>query len=218
MCLVLRLCFSQWIFFCVSKVAEGSSSLSPSNAAAAVQTNPAAVSTNSRAYPLGCSEEKSSYYDYESYPFPPPGCPIHSSHQYQLVERLGSGKFSDVFSAVPPPATTESINTSSSRMAQIDPSSLVVIKCLKPIADRKVKRELLVLSHTRGLPNHAQLSVSFTRSSEKFVVAVKKVTASYQTHLLTFHTNQHNDQNNAKWQRLGNCSATQLFLFSTISA
>ena len=53
-----------------------------------------------RAYPLGCSQQPPSYYNYDSYPFPPPGVSIRSTDDYLLVRRLGAGKFSDVFEAV----------------------------------------------------------------------------------------------------------------------
>jgi serine/threonine protein kinase len=39
----------------------------------------------------------------------------------------------------------------------IDPNTLVVLKCLKPISERKIRRELLVLTHCRELPNLARL-------------------------------------------------------------
>jgi len=39
----------------------------------------------------------------------------------------------------------------------IDPNTLVVLKCLKPISERKIRRELLVLTHCRDLPNLARL-------------------------------------------------------------
>ena len=77
----------------------------------------------SRAYPLGCSKEDSSYYDYDKYPFPPPGVPTKTTDDYFLVERLGTGKFSDVFSAV------EAEQQGQKKVApRIDPKSLVVIK------------------------------------------------------------------------------------------
>lgn len=107
-----------------------------------------------RAYPVGCSQKDSKYYDFESYPFPPPEVSIKSTDDYMLTRKLGSGKFSDVLEAVDvelekklchqPPTT-------------INPQTLVVLKCLKPIAERKIKRELLVLSHVSKLPNLARL-------------------------------------------------------------
>jgi len=39
----------------------------------------------------------------------------------------------------------------------IDPETLVVLKCLKPVAERKIKRELLVLRHASRLPNLARI-------------------------------------------------------------
>ena len=141
---------------------------------------------SSRAYPLGCSQEASSYYDYDNCPFPPPGILVKSSEDYQLVERLGTGKFGDVFSAVEvvsrdTTSTTTDVVVSDDgandegdceKMASLlsptqqrksreyDPNSLVVIKCLKPVTDRKIRRELLILFHSSKLPNLARLLVS----------------------------------------------------------
>ena len=39
----------------------------------------------------------------------------------------------------------------------VDPESLVVLKCLKPVSERKIRRELLVLTHCFTLPNVARL-------------------------------------------------------------
>jgi len=50
-----------------------------------------------------------------------------------------------------------SITTSSTTTTTIDPNTLVVLKCLKPISERKIRRELLVLTHCRDLPNLARL-------------------------------------------------------------
>ncbi|OEU14577.1 kinase-like protein, partial [Fragilariopsis cylindrus CCMP1102] len=60
---------------------------------------------------------------------------------YLLVRKLGAGKFSDVFEAVDADAE----------------QTLVVLKCLKPIAERKIKRELLILQHASRLPNLAKI-------------------------------------------------------------
>ena len=50
------------------------------------------------------------------------------------------------------------ISTSTSTVTtSIDPNTLVVLKCLKPISERKIRRELLVLTHCRDLPNLARL-------------------------------------------------------------
>lgn len=70
-----------------------------------------------------------------------------------LVRRLGSGKFSDVFEAVDVPLEKK-LHV---RKNVVDPRTLVVLKCLKPVAERKIKRELLVLQHASKLPNLARL-------------------------------------------------------------
>lgn len=53
-----------------------------------------------QAYPMGCSNQPPSYYDYDNYPFPPPEISIKATDSFQLLRQLGSGKFSDVFEAV----------------------------------------------------------------------------------------------------------------------
>ena len=78
---------------------------------------------SSRAYPLGCSREDPSYYDYENYPFPPPQVPLKSTMDYNIIARLGNGKFSDVFSAIEVPS-----GSVAPPLDGIDPKSLVVIK------------------------------------------------------------------------------------------
>lgn len=106
-----------------------------------------------RAYPLGCSDKPLSYYNYDNYPFPPPATNIRSTDDFLLVRRLGAGKFSDVFEAV----DVNLENKYDSDRQRINPKTLVVLKCLKPVSERKIKRELLVLSHASQLPNLARL-------------------------------------------------------------
>ncbi|EED88342.1 predicted protein, partial [Thalassiosira pseudonana CCMP1335] len=60
---------------------------------------------------------------------------------YRLTRRLGSGKFSDVFEAVDVEWEKKCIDGG----------------CLKPISERKIRRELLVLTHCATLPNLARL-------------------------------------------------------------
>ena len=40
---------------------------------------------------------------------------------------------------------------------KVYPETLVVLKCLKPVSERKIRRELLVLGHASKLPNLARL-------------------------------------------------------------
>jgi casein kinase II subunit alpha len=121
-----------------------------------------------RAYPLGCSLEHPSYYDYEhSSLLPLPGnLPVKTVDDYLLVRRLGTGKFSDVFEAVDvelernlAASSTTSFTTPTppSTPPFVDPRTIVVLKCLKPVAERKIRREILVLQHASKLPNLARL-------------------------------------------------------------
>lgn len=121
-----------------------------------------------RAYPLGCSGKPPSYYDYENFSFPPPGVSLKTTKDFQILRRLGSGKFSDVFEAVDMDLerqlttavavnSNKSENMKDSLTGAANPRTLVVLKCLKPVSDRKIRRELLVLSHCKCLPNLVQL-------------------------------------------------------------
>lgn len=53
--------------------------------------------------------------------------------------------------------STTSQSSSPSTKPVIDSNTLVVLKCLKPISERKIRRELLVLTHCQNLPNLARL-------------------------------------------------------------
>ena len=65
---------------------------------------------------------------------------IKSTKDYRLVRRLGSGKFSDVFEAIDVQLEKQLLNNSSSNTNDealtIDPRTLVVLKCLTPVAER----------------------------------------------------------------------------------
>ena len=114
----------------------------------------ASLVSGERAYPLGCSQRDPSYYNYDAYTFPPPGSNIKSTDAYLLVRKLGSGKFSDVFEAVDVELERKLPTTQINH--QVDPRALVVLKCLKPVAERKIRREILILSHCSALPNLAR--------------------------------------------------------------
>ena len=108
-----------------------------------------------QAYPLGCSQKDPKYYEFENTVFPPTTVPIKSTDDYLLVRRLGAGKFSDVFEAVDVQMEKQFLGDNNN--LSIDPRTLVVLKCLKPVSERKIKRELLVLQHASKLPNMARL-------------------------------------------------------------
>ena len=82
------------------------------------------LSTAEKAYPLGCSHQDPSYYNYDSYPFPPPNFPIKAPEDYQLLRKLGSGKFSDVFEAV----DVQMEKKLYALDGDVDPRSIVVLK------------------------------------------------------------------------------------------
>jgi hypothetical protein len=78
------------------------------------------ITGGERAYPLGCSQQDPSYYDFDHASFPPPNIPLRTTDDYLLVRRLGAGRFSDVFEAVD--VTIGKPND------ELDPRTMVVIK------------------------------------------------------------------------------------------
>lgn len=108
-----------------------------------------------KAYPLGCSQKPQSYYDYENNQFPSQRTLVHSVDDYALTRRLGTGKFSDVFEAVD--LNLERRIAKNKPPSVLDPRTLVVIKCLKPVAERKIRREILVLERAAQVPNIVRL-------------------------------------------------------------
>jgi casein kinase II subunit alpha len=142
------------------------------------------VVTAERAYPAGCAGRDPSYYDYETTSsmtnsFPPSWVTVRSTDDYLLTRRLGTGKFSDVFEAVDVAKEQQLLHQESylggknSRMgsrygtqhvvettptaATVDPRTICVIKCLKPVSERKIRREILVLHRCRHLLNLSRL-------------------------------------------------------------
>uniref|UniRef100_A0A1B6EX55 Casein kinase II subunit alpha n=1 Tax=Cuerna arida TaxID=1464854 RepID=A0A1B6EX55_9HEMI len=90
-----------------------------------------AKSSRARVYTDVNSKKPREYWDYESH--------IISWGQhdnYQLVTRLGGGKFSDVFEAV-----------------DLTNDEKCVVKILKPIKKKKIKREIKVLQNLQGGTN-----------------------------------------------------------------
>lgn len=120
----------------------------------------------SRAYPQGCIGRDPSYYDYDSTTslmtkeFPPSWLkvPVQSTADYKLIRRLGTGKFSDVFEAIPTMQTTMNpitvvVDNDKEEHVSFKTTKTVVIKCLKPVSERKIKREVFILQACSGLPN-----------------------------------------------------------------
>ena len=49
----------------------------------------------------------------------------------------------------------------------VDPRTLVVIKCLKPVSERKIRREIMILERASKVPNLVRL-VGIVLSSEYY--------------------------------------------------
>lgn len=71
------------------------------------------------------------YWDYESY-----SIEWGSQQNYELVRKLGRGKYSEVF---------EAVNSSN--------NTKCVVKVLKPVKKKKIRREIKILTNLRGGPN-----------------------------------------------------------------
>jgi len=106
-----------------------------------------------RAYPLGCSQNynrtdsQSLKKILEKY-----NIPSRRHDSFRLIRKLGAGKFSDVFEAV------------DNDLGHND--GLCVIKCLRPIAEYKFRRELLVLSHITNVRSLVQIKGTVLPSSD----------------------------------------------------
>jgi casein kinase II subunit alpha len=95
-----------------------------------------AIETISRVYPNACAERGSEWFEVDDWELPrnPPD-------PYELVDWLGNGKYSDVFTAY----------------RNQDYSQLVAIKVLKPVRPQKYNREAKILLNLRGGPNIVDL-------------------------------------------------------------
>ncbi|KAL7675678.1 hypothetical protein ACOME3_001946 [Neoechinorhynchus agilis] len=93
------------------------------------------IATNSRVYKDAIGKKPREYWDYESHVIEW-GC----HDDYQLVRKLGRGKYSEVFEGI-------NMNT----------EEKVIVKVLKPVKKKKIKREIKILLNLRGGPNVIKL-------------------------------------------------------------
>lgn len=93
------------------------------------------IKTISKIYSDALTSKPKEYWDYESY-IPD----LDNIDSYALTMKLGRGKYSEVF---------EAINT--------DTEERVVIKILKPVKNKKIKREIKILEELRGGVNIIKL-------------------------------------------------------------
>ncbi|XP_075253213.1 casein kinase II subunit alpha-like [Convolutriloba macropyga] len=93
-----------------------------------------------RVYADVCTHKPRDYWDYENHI-------IEWSNQddYQLVRKLGRGKYSEVFQA---------INVNTEGAAE---NETCVVKILKPVSKKKIKREIKILQNLHGGPNIIKL-------------------------------------------------------------
>uniref|UniRef100_A0A6Q2ZFE0 non-specific serine/threonine protein kinase n=1 Tax=Esox lucius TaxID=8010 RepID=A0A6Q2ZFE0_ESOLU len=89
------------------------------------------VPSRSRVYPDVNTKRPREYWDYESHVVE-----WGNQDDYQLVRKLGRGKYSEVFEAI-----------------NITNNEKVVVKILKPVKKKKIKREIKILENLRGGPN-----------------------------------------------------------------
>jgi len=87
--------------------------------------------SNSRVYAEVNSHKPREYWDYENYVVD-----WANQDDYQLVRKLGRGKYSEVF---------EAINVTNNEKC--------VVKILKPVKKKKIKREIKILENLRGGTN-----------------------------------------------------------------
>uniref|UniRef100_A0A672M7Q9 non-specific serine/threonine protein kinase n=1 Tax=Sinocyclocheilus grahami TaxID=75366 RepID=A0A672M7Q9_SINGR len=96
---------------------------------------PGPVSSKARVYADANTVKSKDYWDYEAH------VPSWSNQDnYQLVRKLGRGKYSEVFEAI-----------------NINSNDRVVVKILKPVKKKKIKREIKILENLRGGTNIIRL-------------------------------------------------------------
>ncbi|GCB71385.1 hypothetical protein scyTo_0005924 [Scyliorhinus torazame] len=89
------------------------------------------VPSRARVYTDVNTHKPREYWDYESHVVE-----WGNQDDYQLVRKLGRGKYSEVFEAI-----------------NITNNEKVVVKILKPVKKKKIKREIKILENLRGGPN-----------------------------------------------------------------
>lgn len=95
------------------------------------------LASRARVYADVNSHRPRDYWDYESHVVE-----WGNQDDYQLVRKLGRGKYSEVF---------ESINITNNEKC--------VVKTLKPVKKKKIKREIKILENLRGGTNIITLQV-----------------------------------------------------------
>lgn len=105
------------------------------------------VRTISRAYPNVLSNLPNEFFDFDNFSQPSDNC-----DNYAVTMKLGRGKYSEVFEAVHLPSNDH-----------------VVLKILKPIKNKKIKREIRILEVLRGGINIINLLSVITNEKLKVI-------------------------------------------------
>ncbi|CAB1354242.1 unnamed protein product [Coregonus sp. 'balchen'] len=103
----------------------------PPPSSAKLSDMPGPVPSRARVYTDVNTHRPREYWDYESHVVE-----WGNQDDFQLVRKLGRGKYSEVFEAV-----------------NITNNEKVVVKILKPVKKKKIKREIKILENLRGGPN-----------------------------------------------------------------
>jgi len=82
-----------------------------------------AVPSISKIYSDACTSKPKSYYNYDEYQID-----VGNIDNYRIIERIGRGRYSEVFKGM-----------------HVSSKSLVAIKVLKPVREKKINREILIL-------------------------------------------------------------------------
>ncbi|RKP13876.1 hypothetical protein BJ684DRAFT_9448 [Piptocephalis cylindrospora] len=93
-----------------------------------------------RVYANVLTQEDREYWDYDNVQIT-----WGSQENYEVVRKIGRGKYSEVFEGVAIPADPT------------EPPRRCVIKVLKPVKKKKIKREIKILQNLSGGPNIVQL-------------------------------------------------------------
>ena len=96
------------------------------------------LASRARVYADVNSHRPREYWDYESHVVE-----WGNQDDYQLVRKLGRGKYSEVFEAI-----------------NITNNEKCVVKTLKPVKKKKIKREIKILENLRGGTNVITLQVT----------------------------------------------------------
>ena len=117
------------------------------------------LASRARVYADVNSHRPREYWDYESHVVE-----WGNQDDYQLVRKLGRGKYSEVFEAI-----------------NITNNEKCVVKTLKPVKKKKIKREIKILENLRGGTNVITLQVT--------IICRPKYTAIYSNSSILYSMN-----------------------------